>query len=77
MNVVLNIKEIQLRGVLKELGKIGKGVNISVNINEDEFKEDRLKEEVFEKDEFKEESGSSIREELEEMREKVLGNIDA
>ncbi|GAH36841.1 unnamed protein product [marine sediment metagenome] len=41
MNVVLNIKERQLRGVLEELERIGRGVDVAVNIKEDEFKEEK------------------------------------
>lgn len=86
MNVVLNIKELQLRGVLEELEKIGNDVDVVVNIKENGFKEDRLKEEVFKIEKFRqgvttEEKENSIREEMEEMqkemREEVLGNIDA
>ncbi len=64
MNVVLNVKERQLRGVLEELEKIGNGVDVAVNIKGDEFKE---------------ESGSFTREELElmqeEMKEKGRANM--
>jgi len=56
MNVVLNIKERQLRGVLEELGKIGKSVDVAINIEEDGFKE---------------ESESLTREELELMQEEI------
>jgi len=66
MNVVLNIRERQLRGVLEELERIGKSVDVSINIEEDGFKE---------------ESGSLTREELElmqeEMKEKGRANIGA
>ena len=41
MNVVLNIKERQLRGVLEELERIGKGVDVAINIEEDGFKEEK------------------------------------
>jgi hypothetical protein len=40
MNVVLNIKERQLRGVLEELERIGKSVDVAINIEEDGFKEE-------------------------------------
>ena len=77
MKIVLNIKELQLRGVLEELDKIGEGLDIVVNIKENGFKENGSKLE----DGFEEESGSIVREELEgmqeEMRERVLGSIDA
>ncbi len=70
MNVVLNIRERQLRGVLEELERIGKSVDVSINIEEDGFKE-----------ESEEESGSLTREELElmqeEMKEKGRANIGA
>ena len=66
MNVVLNIRERQLRGVLEELERIEKSVDVAINIEEDGFKE---------------ESGSLTREELElmqeEMREKGRANIGA
>ncbi len=66
MNVVLNIRERQLRGVLEELERIGKSVDVAINIEEDGFKE---------------ESGSLTREELElmqeEMKEKGRANIGA
>ena len=66
MNIVLNIRERQLRGVLEELERIGKSVDVSINIEEDGFKE---------------ESGSLTREELElmqeEMKEKGRANIGA
>ena len=45
MNVVLNIKERQLRGVLEELERIGKSVDVAVNIEEDGFKEEEEEEE--------------------------------
>ena len=70
MNVVLNIRERQLRGVLEELERIGKSVDVAINIEEDGFKE-----------ESEEESGSLTREELElmqeEMKEKGRANIGA
>ena len=75
-----------MRGVLEELEKIGNGVDVVVNIKENGFKEDRLKEKVFKIEKFRqgvttEEKENSIREEMEEMqkemREEVLGNIDA
>ena len=56
MNVVLNIRERQLRGVLEELERIGKGVDVAINIEEDGFKE---------------ESESLTREELELMQEEM------
>ena len=56
MNVVLNIKERQLRGVLEELERIGKSVDVAINIEEDGFKE---------------ESGSLTRGELELMQEEM------
>ena len=56
MNVVLNIKERQLRGVLEELERIGKSVDVAINIEEDVFKE---------------ESGSLTREQLELMQEEM------
>jgi len=66
MNVVLNIRQHQLRGVLEELERIGKSVDVAINIEEDGFKE---------------ESGSLTREELElmqeEMKEKGRANIGA
>jgi len=66
MNVVLNIKERQLRGVLEELERISKSVDVAINIEEDGFKE---------------EGGSLTREELElmqeEMKEKGRANIGA
>ncbi len=86
MNVVLNIKEPQLRGVLEGLEKIGNGVDVAINIKENGSKKDGFKEEVFKTEKFRqglttEEKENSIREELEEMqkemKEKVLGNIDA
>ena len=64
MNVVLNIRERQLRGVLEELERIGKSVDVAINIEEDGFKE---------------ESESLTREELElmqkEMKEKGRTSI--
>jgi len=56
MNVVLNIRERQLRGVLKELERIGKSVDVAINIEEDGPKE---------------ESESLTREELELMQEEM------
>jgi len=41
MNVVLNIRERQLRGVLEELERIGKSVDVAINIEEDGFKEEK------------------------------------
>ncbi len=40
MNVVLNIEELQFRGVLEELEKIGNGVDVVVNIKGNGFKEE-------------------------------------
>jgi len=38
MNVALNIKESQLRGVLEVLERIGRSVDVTINIKEEEFK---------------------------------------
>jgi hypothetical protein len=74
MNVVLNIRERQLRGVLEELERIGKSVDVAINIEEDGFA-------VGEESGLKEESGSLTKEELEliqeEMKEKGRANIGA
>ena len=38
MNVVLNIKESQLAGVLEVLERIGRSVDVTINTEEEEFK---------------------------------------
>ncbi len=43
MNIVLNIEEAQLRGVLEVLGRTGDTVNIVINIKEEKPRDVRTK----------------------------------
>ncbi len=58
MNVALNIKESQLAGVLEVLERIGRSVDVTINIEEEEFKK---------------KSGSVTTEELERMQDEMEG----
>ena len=61
MNIAVSIKERQLPGVLEVLEKIGKGVDVTINIEEDGFEE---------------KSGSLTSEELELMQDEMKKKLE-
>lgn len=61
MNIAISIKERQLPGVLEVLERIGKSVDIVINIEEDGFEE---------------KSGSLTSEELESMQDEMKEKLE-